>query len=134
MRPRFHSSRRLRWIALPAARGAAVDYVQRLTARQDRWLRAALRGGDRRLRAVRRSILHAPARYELRYIQPSTGERPVGAPLRGALIGLLVSGLAAGLLIATRRRQAALGSRDGGGPTSAPSSAPPPAWIAGALV
>ena len=34
-------------IALSAARGAAVDYVQRLTARQDRWLRAALRGGDR---------------------------------------------------------------------------------------
>src|SRR6266480_7742806 len=59
--------------ALSVVRGAAIDYVQRLTARQDRWLQRAIRQGSRGLRPVRQSVLDAPARYELRYAEPSTG-------------------------------------------------------------
>jgi hypothetical protein len=50
------------------------------------------------------------------------------------LIGLLVSGLAAALMIAARRRETASRSRDGGGPASSLASLPPFAWIAGGVL
>jgi O-Antigen ligase len=120
--------------ALSVVRGAAIDYVQRLTARQDRWLQRAIRQGSRGLRPVRQSVLDAPARYELRYAEPSTGAGGASAPLRGGLIGLLVSGVAATLMIAARRRETASRSRDGGGPASSLASLPPSAWIAGSVL
>jgi O-antigen ligase/polysaccharide polymerase Wzy-like membrane protein len=121
-------------MALSAAREAAADYVKRLTARQDRWLKRALRqGGDRGLRPVRRSVLDAPERYELRYLDPSMGAGGASAPLRGALIGLLVSGLAATLMIAARRRDTAY-EGDSGDPLPFLASLPPSAGIAGGVL
>jgi O-Antigen ligase len=121
--------------ALSAVYGAASEYVQRLTARQDRWLQRALRqGSGRRLRAARQSVLDAPARYELRYASPSTGAGGASAPLRGALIGLLVFGIAATLISAARRRETASRSRHDGGPASSLASLRPSAWIAGSVL
>jgi hypothetical protein len=120
--------------ALSAAREAAIYYVERLTARQDRWLQRALRQGDPELRPARRAVLDAPARYELRYETPSTGAGGASAALRGALIGLLVSGLAAAVMIATRRRDT--GSRSGhdGHPVSDLASHPLSAGIAAGVL
>jgi hypothetical protein len=121
--------------ALAAAREAAIYYVERLTASQDRWLQGALRqGSDRRLRPVRRAALDAPARYELRYETPSTGAGGASATLRGALIGLLVSGLAATVMIATRRRDTGSRSGDDGHPVSDLASLPLSAGIAAGVL
>jgi O-antigen ligase/polysaccharide polymerase Wzy-like membrane protein len=119
--------------ALVPTHAAAIDYVRWLTARQDRWLRHALRqGGDHRLRAARRSLLDNRARYELFYKEPATGAGAASAPLRGALIGLLIAGLAGALSLAVRRRQTASTSGDGGGPAVALAAPPTAALIAAA--
>jgi O-antigen ligase/polysaccharide polymerase Wzy-like membrane protein len=122
--------------ALSVVLAAATRYVNRLTAREDRRLQRVLRrDDDPGLRAVRRSVLDAPARYELRYTEPSTGAGGASAPLRGALIGLLVSGIAAAMAIAGRRRtQTASRSGDGGGPALVTPHLSPLAWAAGAAL
>jgi O-Antigen ligase len=121
--------------ALADALEGATHYAQRLAAREDRWLQEAVaQEGDRRLRPVRLALLNAPARYELRYTVPSTGAGGASPPLRGALIGLLVSALAAALIAAPRRLETAPRSQDGGDPVFARSSLSPTAGIAGGVL
>ncbi len=121
--------------ALSVARQQAIRYVESLTARQDRWLREALRqGGDPAAQRARRSALAAPARYELRYETPSTGAGEASAPLRGALIGLLVSGLVATSMLVARRRDPGSRPSDGGDPASALAAIVPPAAIAAGVL
>jgi hypothetical protein len=117
--------------ALADALEGATHYAERLSAREDRWLQQALaREGEPELRSARRTALEAPARYELRYAEPSTGAGDAGPPLRGALIGLLVSGLAAALIAVPRRLHTAPRSGDGGGPAITLGPVSPAAGIA----
>ena len=122
--------------ALSAARDQATHYVEWLTARQDRWLTGALRrGGDPATQRARRAALAASARYELRYETPSRGAGDASAPLRGALIGLLVSGLFATAMAGARRRDPESRSNDGGNPVPPLGALAPSAAIAaGGLV
>src|SRR3954454_8369275 len=122
-------------LALSAVREAATDCVGSRTPRQDRWLRrASSQGGGPGVRAARRSVLDESARYELRYNLPSTGAGGASAALRGALIGLLASGIAAALMAVPRRRGTVPRSAAGGDPASAPAFSLPSAWIAGGVL
>jgi O-Antigen ligase len=132
------ATRRDERTALSAASGAAADYVERLTARENRWLRHSLRDGrDGGRRAVRRSLLDAPARYKLVYTEPSTGAGDVSPALRASLIGLLAFGLAAAAIGAARRREttstSAL-SNVNGDARALSATAPTAVAIAGAAV
>ncbi|MGH2925483.1 MAG: hypothetical protein ACRDK1_05850, partial [Solirubrobacterales bacterium] len=99
--------------ALAAARAGADRYLNSLLVRQNRWLQRALaRGGDPGLAGARRAALHARVRYDLKYIEPTTGAAGASPALRGALLGLLMAGLV-GSVISLRRREGPIVSGDG---------------------
>ena len=107
--------------ALAAALAGTRVYLHSLLNRQNRWLSNALAQGGRP-QAPRRPPGAAGADpLRDKFVSPSTGAGSLSAPLRGALLGLLVAGLA-GALLSARRRIPALAS--GGG------SVPPPRSVA----
>jgi O-antigen ligase/polysaccharide polymerase Wzy-like membrane protein len=115
--------------ALSAVRAGTSVYVSSLMTRQNRWLENALGGGgDPKLRGVRRAALTAQVRYAYKFVSPSTGAGSLSAPLRGALLGLLVAGLA-GALIGVRRREPAVAG-EGELPGAALPRPPSPIQIA----
>ncbi len=113
--------------ALDAVRAGTTVYLDSLLNRQNRWLSNALaQGSDPKLRGVRRAALRAHVRYAYKFVSPSTGAGSLSAPLRGALLGLLVAGLA-GALISARRRTGAVAPADGPAPNTALARPPPTA-------
>ncbi len=116
--------------ALAVARAGADRYLHSLLIRQNGWLHRALaRGGNHGVTAARHAALHAKVRYDLKYIEPTTGAAGASPGLRGALLGLLVAGLA-GSLISLRRRESPIASGDGAAATVPITNPPSVAEIA----